>query len=200
MKKYCSYCKTDVDSILFSKNRKEKDGLNRQCKPCQKLYYQANKTKIIARVKSNADPIAKKEYDKNRRAAQGERLRAYDRIRNADPLRVAKNAQWIKDNPQARKVISARYAHNRRSGLIYAKPNWWNEFDDFVFEEAILLCSLREQVTKTKWELDHIIPLRGKKVCGLHTASNFSVVPMLFNRKKLNKFPYHSWTEWKRVT
>jgi len=44
------------------------------------------------------------------------------------------------------------------------------------------------KVTGIQYEVDHIIPLQGKKVCGLHTANNLQVIPMSDNRKKNNQF------------
>ena len=37
-------------------------------------------------------------------------------------------------------------------------------------------------------EVDHIIPLQGKKVSGLHVENNLRVISMLENRRKHNHY------------
>lgn len=56
-----------------------------------------------------------------------------------------------------------------------------------VMKEALHLRTLRFKVTKIKWHIDHVIPLKGKTVCGLHVWNNFAVIPALENLSKGNK-------------
>lgn len=37
-------------------------------------------------------------------------------------------------------------------------------------------------------EVDHVIPLQGDKVSGLHVARNLQIIPMPVNRSKANNF------------
>ena len=54
-------------------------------------------------------------------------------------------------------------------------------------KEAIALTKIRSKLLGGEWEIDHIIPLRAKLVCGLHIGINIEVVPRQFNRSKNNK-------------
>jgi hypothetical protein len=78
----------------------------------------------------------------------------------------------------------------RRSQTLEATPKWYGEFDEFVLSEAYRLCKLREKATGIKWEVDHIVPLQGKIVCGLHWYQNWSVKTQFENRAKGNKYDY----------
>jgi hypothetical protein len=37
-------------------------------------------------------------------------------------------------------------------------------------------------------EVDHMLPIKGRKVSGLHVHFNLQVIPAMDNRKKFNKF------------
>jgi hypothetical protein len=193
MTKRCRYCKQLLSVELFSNNKKEKDGLNRQCKPCQRVYYQKNRAAIIARVQANTDKQEKQAYDLKRRKEKSDQIKEYDRARNALPHRIQANKEWQKANPEARRITAAKYMQKRRASQLKATPSWFGELDEFALQEALKLCQLREKTTNLKWELDHVVPLLGKTVCGLHCWANFQVVPMQFNRKKSNKFPHITW-------
>jgi hypothetical protein len=50
--------------------------------------------------------------------------------------------------------------------------------------------------TGEDWEFDHIIPIKAKKVCGLHWDGNLQVIPATLNRAKGNKLKYTGYLEW----
>jgi hypothetical protein len=62
-----------------------------------------------------------------------------------------------------------------------------DELSELVSQEAYHLAQLREKITGIKWHVDHIIPLNGKSVCGLHTWNNLAVIPAVVNLSKGNK-------------
>ena len=91
---------------------------------------------------------------------------------------------WKKNN----KDLNRMYSSNRSANKKQRTPSWYGEFDAFVMKEAHNLANLREKVTNFKWDVDHIIPLCGKKVSGLHVYSNIQVIPKSMNVKKHNKY------------
>lgn len=94
-----------------------------------------------------------------------------------------KRKEYYKSNVDKYYVNKAR----RRASLLQSTPKWYDSFDDFVLSEAHSLCKLREETTGIKWEVDHVVPLQGKTVCGLHWHQNWSVIPMFDNRSKGNQ-------------
>ena len=111
------------------------------------------------------------------------------------PKSVVRHKEWIAANPERRKEIANRWVRNnpakanaqtarRRATKLDATPAWANKF---FMEEAYRLAALRSKVTGIKWHVDHMVPLRHSKVCGLHVESNLQVIPALTNVKKGNR-------------
>lgn len=102
-----------------------------------------------------------------------------------NPERVREiKANWKQRNPLQAKVDNAKRSAIKRSASI----SWDQELTEFVFEEAHHLRGLRDAIFKFKWHVDHIIPLQGKLVCGLHVWNNFAVIPAIINLRKNNKY------------
>ena len=62
-----------------------------------------------------------------------------------------------------------------------------DELTEFVYSEAYDLAKKRGQLTGFKWHIDHIIPLNGKFVSGLHVWNNLQVIPASINLSKSNR-------------
>lgn len=72
----------------------------------------------------------------------------------------------------------------RRAGIDKATPSW---ADREAIKDVYTRCLMRSRVTGIKYEVDHIIPLKGKNVSGLHVHWNLQIIPAFENRKKSNK-------------
>lgn len=99
---------------------------------------------------------------------------------------------WREKNPAEAKEISKRSRdkniekvldrnQKRRSAERRCAPAWANSF---FIQEAYTLARLRTKTTNFKWHVDHIVPIKGATVCGLHVEANLQVIPAITNLKK----------------
>ena len=157
--KTCSTCRESLTVEAFSKKAANADGLQHVCKGCQRAYtrqhYLENREKRQEQQRSWR--IANPGYDE-----EGQRARA------------ARRRQLKADKVNAN--IAARKGYVKR-----ATPPWANLF---FIAEAYHIAKVREKMLGGKWHVDHVIPLRGKTVCGLHVENNLQVIPAKVNLKK----------------
>ena len=90
---------------------------------------------------------------------------------------------------EANRHKAAKHWADYHAGKLQRTVSWEQELTDFVVEEAHHLRGLRDNLFSFKWDVDHIIPLRGKEVSGLHVWNNFQVIPSSVNRSKGNGYP-----------
>ncbi|MDE2020684.1 MAG: HNH endonuclease [Patescibacteria group bacterium] len=85
----------------------------------------------------------------------------------------------------ARLAMSAKH----RASKINATPKWANQG---AIKEIYDAAHKISTTTGRPMHVDHVIPLRGKTVCGLHVEGNLQLLPKHENIKKSNKFSDHS--------
>jgi hypothetical protein len=76
---------------------------------------------------------------------------------------------------------------DRYTRKMKAKPSWLSPSQE---KEILFFYSLAQEVSSINGEMyhvDHIVPLNGKNVCGLHVPWNLQVLPELENLRKSNK-------------
>jgi len=71
----------------------------------------------------------------------------------------------------------------RRSGLSKRTPEW---ADLKEIRRIYVECRRISQQTGVKHHVDHIIPLAGRTVSGLHVPGNLQIIPARENQAKLN--------------
>ena len=83
---------------------------------------------------------------------------------------------------------STFFHHNatRRARHKLATPTWLSCSQKAHIKRTYDLAELMEDITGEKHHVDHIIPLKGKGVCGLHVPWNLQVLPASVNLSKSN--------------
>lgn len=112
------------------------------------------------------------------------RLMRYD----LDPARyVARARRWEKNNPEQHRAIRNAIAARYRAAKRNASLPWLSEEQKqqiLAFYDEAVECARR---TGIKHDVDHIVPLRGKTVSGLHVPWNLRVIPARENQSKGNR-------------
>lgn len=152
-----------------------------------RAYRVANKARIAAAKAAHvaANPEADKARKDRYRTRHRQKLRAsgveYNRV-NAE-ARAAYLRQYQKAN-----LDKVRYwAMSRHAAKLQRTPAWLSDDDHWMLEQAYELAVLREKATGVPHQVDHIIPLRGKSVSGLHVPWNVQVIPAVENKRKGNR-------------
>ena len=107
-----------------------------------------------------------------------------DRIANPEKYKKYENAKT--NNPQykvIRRAIDAKY----RAKKLQATPPWLTNEDYEKIKSIYLLSQQISETTGIPHEVDHIIPLQGINVSGLHVPWNLRPLPKTLNSSKNNK-------------
>lgn len=91
--------------------------------------------------------------------------------------------QWIKKNP----AMSNLYSAARRSRCRTGTPPWLSAEQRQEMINAYAFARAWSAATGVAHDVDHVVPLRGKQVCGLHVPWNLRIVSASENRKKSNR-------------
>lgn len=91
---------------------------------------------------------------------------------------------WLKKNPSKALAITRKYQAAKFSHI----PPWY---------DANKVESIYAEARNKGLQVDHIVPLQGKNVCGLHVQNNLQCIPSWENKSKSNKFVDE--TLWKRT-
>ena len=78
--------------------------------------------------------------------------------------------------------------NKRRCAKLNRIPKWINLETISQIKNLYKLAVVKTKETGIKWHVDHIIPLQGKNVSGLHVLANLQVIPAVENLRKNNKF------------
>jgi hypothetical protein len=82
----------------------------------------------------------------------------------------------------------AASAAKRRAIKMQRTPSWLTEDDHWMMKQTYEFAALRTKMFGFKWHVDHIVPLQGAFVSGLHVPWNLQEIPAVENIAKHNKF------------
>lgn len=137
-------------------------------------YYARHKDAERARSRAY---VPTEEQRAAKRAREAARYRANAELR---AKRIAALSAWKTANP-AKVAANVR---GRQARLLSATPAWANKA---AIDAIYQLARDATELTGVEHEVDHIVPLKGRNVCGLHVENNLQVLTKADNRKKGNR-------------
>jgi hypothetical protein len=148
----------------------------------------------MAKNKENQKQLAKEWYEQNKELTK-ERARAWalanpekkyqSHLKNREKdleNHNARNRAWFANNKDKR----AFYQAKRKATILQRTPIW--DPDAHLIVAKYQLAAMLTKASGIEYHVDHIIPLQGRKVSGLHVFFNLRVIPGSDNVKKSNSF------------
>lgn len=156
----------------------------RRRKESQRKYDEANKAKKAAWREDNKEML--QEYAREHYRENAEKY-------------IERATTWRKENHERRLEIQSKFKKNNRAASTAdtAKyradkdkrtPKWLTEFDLLYIKCLYQVAAMRTRESGEPWHVDHVVPLRGKIVSGLHTPMNLRVIRGEENERKNNLY------------
>ena len=153
---------------------------NRSCVECSQIKiakYRIENRDVLLEKKNIAQKLYAKKNPEKIVATRKATMAKHREARNAE------KAAWARKN--AGRVLA--WTRQRQLAKIQRTPAWLTDDDCWMIEQAYELAQLRTRLFGFPWHVDHKLPLRGKKVSGLHVPTNLQVIPGSENSRKGNR-------------
>ena len=142
------------------------------CIVCRKNEVQKPRKQSVAAIAAK-----KRYYAKNREAVIARaNMRPREEKRRSQQAWKAKNQDKVK-----------LYTNTRRRRHKHATPPWVGILERKQIRELYIMAQQMTNTTGERYVVDHIVPLQGGNVCGLHAPNNLRVITEHDNAVKFNK-------------
>jgi len=197
----CYECKrvkvANRDSSKYAEQRKaysQRDDVKKRLAARQREDRKKNPEKYALWDKTKHDKIKdtpkerKRQLEKQKRKywSDPERFKHYSRERNALPEVREKNREHYKEykrnNPDKIRALNLKHNHKDRAARKQRLPKW------VTSEELSYITEMYRMARMLGMHVDHIIPLQGKNVSGLHVLANLQLLAPSENLAKKNKY------------
>lgn len=117
---------------------------------------------------------------------------------NCKSCKNTKDKSYRENNAERVRSSQSLYYNNNRELFFYhnakrrarsreATPSWLSCEQKAQMQRTYKLSALMKEITGLDYHVDHIIPLKGKDVCGLNVPWNLRVIQAKDNLSKSNK-------------
>jgi hypothetical protein len=191
--KQCRICLQEKDYAGFYPREFSADGYRNECKKCC-----IKKSK--ARYRKDLEASREWHRENHRKKVEANPSWYADYYAKNKEVRLAYDAKYYQTKNREKRLLQAKaWAENNKGranankkayklAKVRACPSWLAEDEHWMMQEAYELAAMRTDMFGFSWHVDHIVPLRGKTVSGLHVPWNLQVIPGVENMSKSNKF------------
>jgi len=160
--KECKWCKNKKPFSDFYKSKNTKDGCQSHCKECHSLY---NSKKYYDNHEENRARLSKYYYENHE-----------------------KEKKYRRNHYNSNKAKYLANFYKREDRIKIATPNWLTKEMFLQIEEIYKKRIEISNMTGIQYHVDHIVPIQGENVCGLHVPWNLQIITAEENLKKSNKY------------
>jgi len=114
--------------------------------------------------------------------ANPEKIKGY--MQKASKAWHERNPDYLKDHYKANKERYVAARARRRAAQESATPSWLTAVDKAMIQEMYDVSEARYIQTGIKHHVDHIVPINGKNVAGMHVPWNLQVITAHENLSK----------------
>lgn len=215
--KTCNRCRKEKPLHDFNKQVHGKFGRKGRCKSCcnlyTKKYYQENSERLkeYSKLYRKENPNYQKEYYKNNREKVLSSWSEYyfknkskiqtrtkkwreankERLLKQEELYRSNNRNKARDYYQRNKDYFLQSNKQRKARKLSATPPWLTQEHVNQMRQFYYFRGNISGVVGREYHVDHIVPLQGENVCGLHVPWNLQVIPAKDNLSKGNF--YNDW-------
>lgn len=122
-----------------------------------------------------------------------------EKIKNNKEERKQYMTEYAKENRQKIRKIASDWQKNnkgkvnantalRHSAKMQRTPKWLSNVDKLKIKCLYQVAAMYSRESDEAWHVDHIVPLQGENVSGLHVPWNLRVIPGTDNIRKSNRF------------
>lgn len=174
------------DKRSYAKRKQDPEFLKKKAEQNLQLYYddhEAGKERLrqaYKKLKVKNPNLSAEIYARYRESSLEQSKQYYqDHIED----RKAKQRLWSKTNRGTANALAKRYKLRK----INATPAWLSESQLLHIKCKYQLAAMLNIHGVEAWHVDHIVPIRGKDVCGLHVPWNLQLLPAKMNMRKGNR-------------
>ena len=172
----CVECRRIMERLLVKKNRASYNARKRK-----ERQHRLPEIALKAKQTRASEPMEIKTLRREKAKIKAVEWRLKNP--NHEGVKISK-AKWRLENRGSTNALCIK----RRLAKINRTPKWVTQDDLETIKQIYTFANNLSKVFGTKYHVDHIVPLQGMLVSGLHVPSNLQIIPAVDNVKKSNSY------------
>jgi len=160
-----------------------------QCELCRAT--KSKQSAAYANAPENREKVLRWKREEKQRNKERYKARAKEYYLEQGEYIRAKALEYARNNPE---MVNKRNKE-RRLKMKEFTPSWFEDERDQI-KEIYNIARQLEELTGDRFHVDHMYPIAGENVCGLHCAANLQPIPAKLNHEKGNREQYTEYMDW----